>query len=70
MNDLLRAMLPAIADTLHEHTSELQEGGCMAGENDTPELRARHSGVCHYPLSAVKLIYTCTDTYTYIYVYL
>ena len=37
-------MLPKIADKLHEHTKELQEGGCLTGDNVTPQLRAELSG--------------------------
>ena len=40
----MRAMLPKIADKLHEHTKELQEGGCLTGDNVTPQLRAELSG--------------------------
>ena len=42
---LITAALEKIASTLHSHTSELQSGGRFAGENVTPELRARYSGV-------------------------
>ena len=42
---LITAALQEIASTLHRHTSELQLGGQFAGENVTPELRARYSGV-------------------------
>ena len=42
---LIKAALEAIAATFHSHTSELQSGGRFAGENVTPELRARYSGV-------------------------
>ena len=42
---LITAALEKIADTLHRHTSELQSAGRFAGENVTPELRARYSGV-------------------------
>ena len=43
---LITAALEKIASTLHSHTSELQcAGGRFAGENVTPELRARYSGV-------------------------
>ena len=42
---LITAALEAIAATFHSHTSELQPGGRFAGENVTPELRARYSGV-------------------------
>jgi len=41
---LITAALEKIA-SLHSHTSELQRGGRFAGENVTPELRARYSGV-------------------------
>ena len=42
---LITAALEKIASTLRSHTSELQRGGGFAGENVTPELRARYSGV-------------------------
>ena len=42
---LIKAALEAIAATFFIHTSELQSGGRFAGENVTPELRARYSGV-------------------------
>ena len=42
---LITAAIEAIAATFHSHTSELQSGGRFAGENVTPELRARYSGV-------------------------
>lgn len=45
MEELLRAGLHALRDKFYEHTVELQEGGALTGDNDTPELRARLSGV-------------------------
>jgi hypothetical protein len=42
---LITAALEAIAATFYCHTSELQSSGRFAGENVTPELRARYSGV-------------------------
>ena len=45
MEELLKAGLSALRSTLHEHTIELQRGGALTGENDTPELRARLAGV-------------------------
>ena len=42
---LIKAALEAIADTLYSHTSELRSGGLFAGENVTPELRAKYAGV-------------------------
>ena len=44
MLQLVRAMPPKIADKLHEHMEELQEGGCLTGDNVTPQLRAELSG--------------------------
>ena len=43
--ELITAALKAIAATFFEHTRELQVGGCLTGGNDTPELRAKLSGV-------------------------
>ena len=43
--ELITAAIKAIAKTFFEHTRELQIGGCLTGENDTPELRAKLSGV-------------------------
>ena len=43
--ELLTAALPAIAKMLHTHTVALQKGGALTGENDTPELRSKLSGV-------------------------
>jgi hypothetical protein len=43
--ELITAALTAIAVEFESHTRELQVGGCLTGENDTPELRARLSGV-------------------------
>ena len=45
MEELLTAGLSAIASKFYEHTRDLQEGGCLVGQNDTPELRAKLSGV-------------------------
>ena len=45
MEELLQAGLTALRATFFEHTVELQKGGALTGENDTPELRARLSGV-------------------------
>ena len=44
---LITAALEAIAATLFFHTSELQSAGDgrLAGENVTPELRAKYAGV-------------------------
>ena len=43
---LIEAALEAIADsTLRSPTSELRSGGLFAGENVTPELRAKDAGV-------------------------
>eukprot|EP00966_Prymnesium_polylepis_P067051 1556546-Prymnesium_polylepis.1 len=45
IEELLKAGLNGLAKNLHEHTIELQEGGCLTGDNDTPELRKKLSGV-------------------------
>lgn len=45
MEELLKAGLEELRLKFHEHTSELQDGGALTGTNDTPELRARLSGV-------------------------
>lgn len=43
--ELFSAALPAMAQKLYEHTIGFQIGGCLTGANDTPELRAKLSGV-------------------------
>ena len=43
--ELITAGIKAIAEEFFSHTREFQVGGCLAGENDTPELRAKLSGV-------------------------
>lgn len=45
MEELLKAGLTELRNKFHDHTIELQEGGALTGPNDTPELRARLSGV-------------------------
>lgn len=45
MEELLKAGLSALQSTLHKHTSELQLGGELTGDNVTPELRRKLSGV-------------------------
>jgi hypothetical protein len=43
--ELVSAGIKAIAAEFHHHTLELQKGGDLTGDNDTPELRAKLSGV-------------------------
>lgn len=45
MEELLKAGLQERHAKFYEHTVELQAGGTLTGANDTPELRARLSGV-------------------------
>ena len=45
IEELLKAGLNALADKLHDHTIDFQIGGCLTGQNDTPELRAKLSGI-------------------------
>lgn len=45
MEQLLKAGLKELRDKFFQHTEELQVGGCLTGVRDTPELRARLSGV-------------------------